>query len=226
MADTATYRAARKASPDATFVTVPGVDAASVELVKAGKADAIALSRESLTGLVPQIPGSRLLDGGFLNSVTAVAVPPNRPAARAYVTEFIEEAKASGLVRRAFDAAGLTAAQVAPRGDEAVRDRSAYVQADSLCRGALDCFVGLRPPRNDGSIIFTSLRGAKRRSNPGATEIGLTLDPRLAALAQPRLLPAVGIEVSGIEPALERGAAGRQSASSIANQAGVAGCAP
>jgi polar amino acid transport system substrate-binding protein len=115
VADTATFRAARKASPNATFITVPGVDAA-VALMKAGKADAIGLSRESLTGLAAQIPGSRVLDGGFLNSVTAVAVPLGKPAARAYVSEFVEEAKATGLVRRAFDAAGLTTAMVAPAG--------------------------------------------------------------------------------------------------------------
>ena len=115
VADTATFRAARKASPNATFVTVAGVDAA-VEAMKAGKADAIALSRESLTGLAAKIPGARVLDGGFLNSVTAVAVPLNKPAARVYVSEFVEEAKASGLVRHGLDAAGLTTAQVAPAG--------------------------------------------------------------------------------------------------------------
>jgi polar amino acid transport system substrate-binding protein len=115
VAATATYRAAEKASPNATFITVPGVDAA-VALMKQGKADAIGLSRESLTGLLPQIPGSRVLDGGFLNSVTAVAVPLNKPAARAYASEFVEEVKASGLVRRGFDAAGLTTAVVAPAG--------------------------------------------------------------------------------------------------------------
>jgi polar amino acid transport system substrate-binding protein len=57
-----------------------------------------------------------VLDGGFLNSVTAVAVPLNKLVARAYVSEFVEDAKASGLVRRGLDSAGLTTAQVAPAG--------------------------------------------------------------------------------------------------------------
>ena len=92
-----------------------GVDAA-VALVSAGQADAIALSRESLTGLVPKLPGSRILDGGFLNSVTAVAVPKNKPAALAYASTAVEEAKASGAVRRSFDAVGLTSSTVAPAG--------------------------------------------------------------------------------------------------------------
>ena len=85
-------------------------------MVLAGKADAIALGREALGGLASRIPGSRILDGGFLNSTTAIAVPKNKPAALAYVSAFIEEAKASGLVRRAFDDIGLKSSQVAPPG--------------------------------------------------------------------------------------------------------------
>ena len=115
VANTATFRASGKASPQATTITVAGVDEA-VELMRAGKADAIALSRESLTGLLPKLPGSRLLDGGFLNSVTAVAVPPGHKAALAYVSAFVEEVKTSGDVRRAFDDIGLKTAQVAPAG--------------------------------------------------------------------------------------------------------------
>jgi polar amino acid transport system substrate-binding protein len=60
-----------------------------------------------------------VLEEAFLNSTTAVAVPQNQAAARAYVTEFIEEAKTSGLVRRALDAMGLKSSQVAPIGMKA-----------------------------------------------------------------------------------------------------------
>jgi polar amino acid transport system substrate-binding protein len=115
VANTATFRASSKASPNAKTVIVDGVDSAVAEM-RAGKADAIALSRESLTGLLDKLPGSRLLDGGFMNSVTAIAVPKNKPAALAYVTTFVEEAKASGLVRQAFDNIGLKTAIVAPAG--------------------------------------------------------------------------------------------------------------
>jgi polar amino acid transport system substrate-binding protein len=115
VADTATFRASQRASPNATHISLPGVDAA-VELMRAGKADAIPLSRESLAGLTAKLPGSRILDGGFLNSTTAIAVPKNRPDALAYVTAFIEEEKASGAVRRSFDQMGLTNSQVAPAG--------------------------------------------------------------------------------------------------------------
>jgi polar amino acid transport system substrate-binding protein len=43
-----------------------------------------------------------------------VALPKGKPDALAYVTAFIEEAKASGLVRQAFDEMGLKSSQVAP----------------------------------------------------------------------------------------------------------------
>jgi polar amino acid transport system substrate-binding protein len=112
---TATWRAAVKATPNATAVVFKTPDEA-VEQMRAGKIDAIALSRESVGGLVASLPGSRVLDEAFLNSTTAVAVPKNKPAALAYVTAFIEEAKTSGLVRRALDSMGLKASQVAPVG--------------------------------------------------------------------------------------------------------------
>ena len=115
VANTATFRTSNKTAPNATHVSFDKTDAALAAL-KAGEVDALAFSRESLTGLAPKVPGSRILDGGFLNSTTSVAVPKGRPAALAYVTEFIEEVKASGLVRKAFDEMGLTSSQVAPAG--------------------------------------------------------------------------------------------------------------
>ena len=115
VANTATFRAATKATPNATHVEFAKVDAAAAAMLE-GHIAAIALSRESLGGLVKKIPGARILDDAFLNSSTAVCVPKGRPAALAYVSEFIEQAKASGLVRRALDEVGLTASQIAPAG--------------------------------------------------------------------------------------------------------------
>lgn len=115
VAGTTTLRASMAATKDAQHVTVNSVDEA-VALMKAGKIDAIALSRESLSGLAGVLPGLKTLDGGFLNSTTAVAVPKGKPAALAYVSAFIEEAKSSGDVRAAFDRIGLTSSVVAPAG--------------------------------------------------------------------------------------------------------------
>lgn len=115
VANTATFRAAQRTAPKATFVTVAGVDAA-IAAMNGGEIDCIALSRESLSGLAAKISGSRILEGGFLNSSTAVAVPKGKPDALAYVSEFVEEAKATGLVRKALDAMNLQNSQVAPIG--------------------------------------------------------------------------------------------------------------
>ena len=104
-----------KATPNATHVEFAKVDLAAQAMLE-GRIQDIALSRESLGGLAKKIPGSRILDDAFLNSSTAVCVPKGRPAALAYVSAFIEGAKASGLVRRALDEMGLTSSQVAPAG--------------------------------------------------------------------------------------------------------------
>ncbi len=115
VANTATFRAAVKATPQATHIEFAGVDAA-VTAMNEKRIEAIALSRELLTGLAPKIPGARILDDAFLNSSTAVCVPKGKPAALAFVSAFIEEAKASGLVRRALDEMGLKSSLVAPAG--------------------------------------------------------------------------------------------------------------
>jgi polar amino acid transport system substrate-binding protein len=115
VANTATFRAAKKATPNATHIDFAAVDAATAAM-NDGKIEAIALSRESLSGLAAKVPGSRILDDAFLNSSTSVCVPKGKPAALTYVSEFIEEAKASGLVRKALDEMGLKSSQVAPAG--------------------------------------------------------------------------------------------------------------
>jgi len=115
VANTATFRAAIKATPKATHIEFAKVDAAVVAMQEK-KIEAIALSRESLSGLAGKIAGSRILDDAFLNSSTAVCVPKGKPAALSYVSKFIEDAKASGLVRKALDEMSLKSSRVAPAG--------------------------------------------------------------------------------------------------------------
>ena len=115
VANTATFRAATASTPKATHIEFKGVDIATQAMLD-GKIQAIALSRESLGGVATKVPGSRILPDAFLNSTTAVCVPKGKPAALAYVSEFIEEAKASGLVRNALDEMGLTSSVIAPKG--------------------------------------------------------------------------------------------------------------
>jgi len=50
----------------------------------------------------------------------AMAVPKGRAGRLAYIGDFIQEAKASGLVQRAIERAGLRGVQVAPPGNPKV----------------------------------------------------------------------------------------------------------
>lgn len=80
-----------------------------------GRADALALSRDAFRSLLLQLPGSRVLDGGFQQTGIAIATGKDKPAALALLTEFMEQAKASGLVRKALNAADFADEPVAPQ---------------------------------------------------------------------------------------------------------------
>jgi polar amino acid transport system substrate-binding protein len=110
---TTTARSAQRSLKNNTVKTYRTADEL-FEAMRTGNADAIALGRESLAGMQAKLPGSRILDGHFQATGTAVAVPKNRPAALAYVSAFVERAKKDGTVRGALDAAGLKGAPVAP----------------------------------------------------------------------------------------------------------------
>ena len=86
----------------------------AIEMMTGGKADAFALSRDSLPPFVAKLPGSRIVEGGFQFTGVAIAVPKGRPEALATVTAFLEKAKKSGLARTAFERAGLSHLEVAP----------------------------------------------------------------------------------------------------------------
>jgi polar amino acid transport system substrate-binding protein len=113
--NTASSRAAQRYLKNVTVGLVKSTDE-GFELLRAGKIDVTGGSRESLVVLSKLLPGSRVLDGGYLDSYVAVAVPKGRPAALAYASAFVEEAKASGLVRRILDSFGMQTSVIPPAG--------------------------------------------------------------------------------------------------------------
>jgi polar amino acid transport system substrate-binding protein len=113
IANTTTIRAAARSLTKTTIKAAQSIGEA-IEMMSGGKADAFALSRDSLPPFVARMPGSRIVDGGFQLTGVAIAVPKGRPEALAYVTAFLEKAKNSGVVRKAFNAAGLSHLMVAP----------------------------------------------------------------------------------------------------------------
>jgi polar amino acid transport system substrate-binding protein len=115
IAHTTTIRAAARTLKNTTISPVSSI-ADAMTALHDGKVDAFALSRDSLPAYVKQIAGSRIVEGGFQQTGIAIAVPPDRPDALAYVTAFMEDAKKNGLVRRALDNAGFKDEAVAPRG--------------------------------------------------------------------------------------------------------------
>jgi polar amino acid transport system substrate-binding protein len=113
IAGSATERAAAHSLKAAKIVEAKTVDEA-MAMMKAGNAQAFALTHDALPLLQPQVPGSRILDGAFQTFGVGLAVQKNHPAALAYVTNFVEHAKSDGTVRRAFDDAGLNSLPIAP----------------------------------------------------------------------------------------------------------------
>ena len=76
-------------------------------LLKSGEIDAFALSRDQLNAMATKIPGTRVLDETFKQTVTAVAVPSNHPLALAFASKFLTEATVNGTLRKAYDNNGL-----------------------------------------------------------------------------------------------------------------------
>jgi len=113
IANTTTMRSARRTAPNASVEEVPSVDQMT-EMARKGEGDAFALSHDSFAGLLPKLPGARVLAGNFQQVGIGVAVPKGRPAALKIISGLLDEAKKSGVVRRALDRAGFTDATVAP----------------------------------------------------------------------------------------------------------------
>jgi polar amino acid transport system substrate-binding protein len=98
----------------ATIVRAPTALEA-VDKFKADKLEAVAGVRQALVSAAAAIPGSRVLDERFMVIAQAAGVPKGRDAGARYVREFIEDAKASGLVAKALKDSGVEhSATIAP----------------------------------------------------------------------------------------------------------------
>ena len=94
---------------------------AGFDLLRAGNADVLAAPRPTALLLSARLPGSRVLEDRFHATFGAMAVPKGQTGRLAYISEFIEEAKASGSVQRAIERAGVRGVQVAPPGNPSAR---------------------------------------------------------------------------------------------------------
>ena len=98
----------------AQLVRAPSPDAA-FELIVGGKVDVVAGVRQHLVANAGKLPGARVLDGRFMTIEQALGIPKGRAAGAKYLREFIEDVKATGLVARAIEKAGVRGVSVAQK---------------------------------------------------------------------------------------------------------------
>ena len=91
----------------AELVRAQGVSAAA-ELFVSDRLDALAGLRPALAAEAEKLAGARVLDGMFTAIQQAIGTRQGNDAGAAFLAEFVEEAKASGLVGRLIERHGVT----------------------------------------------------------------------------------------------------------------------
>lgn len=81
------------------------VPEAALGLLHDGDADALASARDLLVDYSARLPGSRVLKDAYGGNRTGMAVPKGHAGRLAFISEFVEKAKAAGLVQRAIERA-------------------------------------------------------------------------------------------------------------------------
>jgi len=84
------------------------------QILRRGDADLFASLHEVLRHYVARMPGSRVWEGRYGFNSLGIAVPKGRAARLAFLSEFAEHAKASGIVQQAVDRSGWRGIRVAP----------------------------------------------------------------------------------------------------------------
>ena len=91
----------------AELIRAQGVSGAA-ELFVRDELDALAGLRPALAVEADRLPGTRVLDGQFTTIQQAIGTSKGNEAGAAFLADFVEEAKASGLVERLIERHGVT----------------------------------------------------------------------------------------------------------------------
>ena len=92
-------------------------NAATWDIFVNQKCDALAGLRPGLLGDLEKLPGARILDGQFTAVQQAVGTPKKNAAGAAFLRQFVEQAKASGVVKSLIEKHGVVGRlSVAPPG--------------------------------------------------------------------------------------------------------------
>ena len=97
----------------AELVRAEGLDE-SFDLFVREQLDALAGLKPRLLSDVKRIENARILEGRFTAVQQAIGTPAGRPAAFAYLCEYVESAKASGLIAELITSHGVKGLSVAP----------------------------------------------------------------------------------------------------------------
>jgi len=89
------------------------LDSAYEQFVR-DKLDALAGLRPRLLADITKLPGARILDGQFSAVQQAIGTARKNAAGAAFLRDFVEEAKASGLVARLIERHKVHGLSVAP----------------------------------------------------------------------------------------------------------------
>lgn len=93
-------------TPDPTF-----------EMLRDGKAEAMASARNTLLVHAAKLPGARVLEDYYGANLNRIVVPKGQSGRLAFINEFVEQAKATGFLRDAIERSGPRGITVAPPGD-------------------------------------------------------------------------------------------------------------
>jgi len=99
----------------AELLRAPSLDA-SFDLFVDENLDALAGLKPRLLQDVGKLPGARILDGRFTAVQQSIGTQPGKPAGAAFLRDFIEDAKASGLVGELIERHHVRGLSVAPPG--------------------------------------------------------------------------------------------------------------
>jgi len=91
---------------------------AAFDMLYAGHADALAFPRDVLLDYSGRLPGSRVLEDAYGVNNVGIAIRKEQPGRLTFISDYIEEAKASGLIQSAIENFGMRGFRVALPGND------------------------------------------------------------------------------------------------------------
>jgi polar amino acid transport system substrate-binding protein len=98
----------------AALVRLPG-GGKSIEALRSGQVDVWAASASNVEEVANRLPGTKVVPGAFTSDRSMVILPKGRSsAARAKLAEIVNDAKRTGVVRKALEQTGVKGVRAAP----------------------------------------------------------------------------------------------------------------